>query len=80
MTDTCSAGNPVQVFVFSKRINFVEQRLKCSHFEDRNTLKTRTAKSANISVFICVEAKRSYICYYIICMTAILTILKYRND
>ena len=31
----CSARNPVQVVVFCKRINYVEQRLKVSHFEGR---------------------------------------------
>ena len=34
-----------------------------------NNLKTRTAMNAKTSVFLLLVLKRSYICYYIICMT-----------
>ena len=33
-----------------------------------SNLKTGTGKNANISVFVLFVLKRSYICYYIICM------------
>ena len=32
--NVCSVCNPMQVVVFCKHINFVEKRLKFSHFED----------------------------------------------